>query len=159
MKKIFHQHYLILVLITILGTILRFSYLDFKPFGIDEVITTIFSLGLTYDNIPQTTPIPLTELAQIFTLNPDQSCPIIAQNLITQSTHPPLFFCTLYQWLNLINNFPISLLEKVRSLPALYGVLSIPLIYLLNRVAFSKKAGLIGALMIAICTFHVYLSK
>ena len=159
MKKVFNQHYIILALIIILGGVLRFSYLDFKPFGIDEVITTIFSLGLNYDVIPKNTPISLTELAQIFTLNPHQSCETIAQNLINQSTHPPLFFCALHQWLNLINNLPFSLLTKIRSLPALWGVLSIPLIYILNRIAFSKKAGLMGALVIAISPFHLYLSQ
>jgi len=159
MKKLLSQHYLILILIIFLGAILRFSYLDFKPFGIDEVITTIFSLGLSYDVIPQNQPISLTELAQIFQLNPHQSCAIIAQNLINQSTHPPLFFCGMHYWLNLIDQLSVSLLTKVRSFPALIGVLSIALMYVFNRVAFSKKAGLIGALMMAISPFHLYLSQ
>jgi uncharacterized membrane protein len=159
MRKNLSSHYTILILIIILGVILRFSYLDFKPWGIDEVITSIFSLGLTYEIIPQNSPISLTELTQLFILKPHQSCDIIAQNLIKQSTHPPLFFCSLHYWLNLINDLPLSLLTKVRSLPALFGILAIPLIYLLNRVAFSKKAGLMGALIMAISPFHLYLSQ
>lgn len=147
-----------LVAIVGLGTILRFWQLDSKPLWLDEVITALITLGRGYNDVPLDVAFPLSRLDQIFRLHP-ATCTQITQTLTQQSVHPPLFFCTLHTWLRGIDFLPGSLAWKVRSLPALLGVVLIAAVYWLNRVAFSPRAGLVGALAVAVSPFAVYLSQ
>lgn len=154
-------HYLVLVGAIALGTILRFWHLDLKPLWLDEVITALFSLGRNYNDVPLEAVFSPQRLQQIFTFNPDVSCPQIAHNLATQSTHPPLFFCLMHKWLEIHRGGVVAhgLIWAMRSLPALFGVCAIAAVYYLNRIAFSPAAGLMGAAMIAVSPFAVYLSQ
>jgi uncharacterized membrane protein len=154
-----HLHYLILIIVIILGAILRFGNLDFKPLWMDEVITTIFSLGKNYQDLPLDTTFPLTKLTEIFTYKPGISCAQIAENISSQSTHPPLFFCGMYVWLGWLQPVEIDLVWKLRSLPALFGVAGVFAIYWLNRIAFSPQMGLVAAACMAVSPFAVYLSQ
>ncbi|MGF1604043.1 MAG: glycosyltransferase family 39 protein, partial [Thermosynechococcaceae cyanobacterium] len=63
------------------------------------------------------------------------------------------------QWLGWIDRFDLSLAWKLRSLPAFLGILTIPAVYRLNRLAFSPSAGLAASLMMAVSPFAVYLSQ
>lgn len=152
-------HYLTLIGVIALGAVLRFWNLDLKPLWLDEVITAIFSLGHSYNDVPLEVAFPLSSLKPVFTLNPAVSCEAIAQTLGTQSTHPPLFFCWMHSWLVWLDNFPQSWVWKLRSFSALIGVLAIVAVYCLNRVAFSPAAGLMGATVMAVSPFAVYLSQ
>ncbi len=147
-----------LVAIVVTGALLRFWNLDLKPLWLDETITALFSLGHTYTEITLGEAQPLGELLSIFQWQP-ASCASIASAIRAQSTHPPLFFCWLHQWLGWIDGFDVSLAWKLRSLPAVLGVFAIPAIYRLNRVAFSPSAGLAAALMMSVSPFAVYLSQ
>ncbi len=155
-----HQHYLSLLLILFLGIFLRFWHLDLKPLWMDEIITSIFSLGKNYNDIPLEVVLPVEDFLKIFTFNPGLSCNQIADNLANQSTHPPLFFCWMYGWLGWLrylgNN---GWVFEVRSLPAIFGVATIIAIYFVNRIAFSRKTGLMAALVMAVSPFAVYLSQ
>ena len=153
------MHYLLLTAILSLGTILRFWQLDRKPLWVDEIITALFGLGKGFDPLPLDRVLALERIPHIFSLNSPAQCGEIASYLTTQSTHPPLFFCTLHQWLLGIDGWDISLAWKLRSLPAFLGVLAILAIYLLNRLAFSPRAGIMGAAMMAVSPFAVYLSQ
>lgn len=155
------SHYLSLAIALIVGTILRFWNLELKPLWLDEVITALFSLGKTYENVPLDVFLPLTNFREFFTLNPATSCPAIAQNIIKYSTHPPVFFCLMHAWVETALNSPVkhSLVWVLRSLPALFGVGAIVSIYYLNRIAFSKTAGLVGAAVMTVSPFAVYLSQ
>lgn len=157
----FSRHYLGLAIVLIAGTTVRFWNLELKPLWLDEVITALFSLGKTYENIPLDVFLPLTNFREIFTLNPASSCPAIGQNIIKYSTHPPGFFCLMHAWVETALNSPVkhSLVWVLRSLPALFGVSAIVSIYYLNRIAFSKTAGLVGAAVMAVSPFAVYLSQ
>ena len=153
-------HYLALVGIIALGAILRFWHLDLKPLWMDEVITALFSLGRSYNDIPLEEVFSLNRLEQIFTLKPAVSCSQIARNLATQSNHPPLFFCLMHSWVEaplmgvMAHNW-----VWMRSLPALFGVSAIAAVYWLNAKAFSPAAGLVGAAVMAVSPFAVYLSQ
>lgn len=140
------------------GLILRFWNLDLKPLWLDETITLLFSLGRTYSDIPREVLLPLPDLLQLLTWQP-QSCGAIAQNISQQSTHPPLFFCLMHQWMGYIQGSEHSLRWQVRSLSALFGTGAIAVMYGLNRVAFSHKAGLWAAGLMAASPFAVYLSQ
>jgi uncharacterized membrane protein len=140
------------------GLILRFWNLDLKPLWLDETITLLFSLGRTYDDIPREVLLPLTELLGTLTWHA-QSCGAIAQNISHQSTHPPLFFCLMHQWMGYLQGSDRSLLWQVRSLSALFGTGAIAVMYCLNRVAFSHRAGVWAAGLMAVSPFAVYLSQ
>ncbi|MBE9208094.1 glycosyltransferase family 39 protein [Nostoc sp. LEGE 06077] len=152
-------HYIGLVGAIALGAILRFWHLDLKPLWMDEVITSIFSLGKNYHDLPLDVLFPLERVQEIFTFNPGVSCSQIATNVDTQSTHPPLFFCAMYGWLSWMTPLGTDWVTKLRSLPALFGVATIPAMYWLNRLAFSKSSGIVAALVMATSPFAVYLSQ
>ncbi|MBD2385784.1 glycosyltransferase family 39 protein [Cylindrospermum sp. FACHB-282] len=152
-------HYLGLVGVIALGAILRFWHLGLKPLWMDEVITAIFSLGKNYHDLPLDVVFPLNRVQEIFTFQPGVSCEQIAANIATQSTHPPLFFCGMYSWLGWMSPLGTEWMAKLRSLPALFGVLAIAAIYGVNRIAFSPKSGIIAALIMAVSPFAVYLSQ
>ncbi|MBD2446072.1 hypothetical protein H6G76_02650 [Nostoc sp. FACHB-152] len=154
-----YLHYLSLTGAIALGAILRFWHLDLKPLWMDEVITSIFSLGKNYQDLPLDVVFPLERVQELFTFQAGVSCSQIAMTLNTQSTHPPLFFCAMYKWLSWMSPLGTEWVAKMRSLPALLGVAIIPAIYLVNRIAFSKAAGITAALIMATSPFAVYLSQ
>jgi uncharacterized membrane protein len=151
-----YRPYLSLAGILILGAVLRFAQLEAKPVWLDEILTGLFSLGRSYQNIPLDAVLPLGEFADIFTLNSAASCGQIAQTVATESTHPPLFFCLTHEWLSRVQG---SWVWQTRSLCALFGVGAIAAMYGLNRIAFSREAGLMGAAVMAVSPFAVYLSQ
>lgn len=155
----FSRHYLGLAFAIALGTILRFVNLDLKPLWLDEVITALFTLGKSYNDVPLNEVFSLAKLPEIFTYNAAVSCPQIAENLANQSTHPPLFFCLMHSWLGNIGANYSGLLFQLRSLPALFGVSAIAAIYFLNKIAFNRQAGLIASAFMAVSPFGIYLSQ
>ncbi|MGB0564071.1 MAG: glycosyltransferase family 39 protein [Spirulinaceae cyanobacterium] len=165
-RKIWHpigqsrwRHWLLLGSILTAGLGLRLWRLASKPLWVDEVITSIFGLGRNFDELPADQVLPLTALPDLFTLRADVSCGAIASHLATQSTHPPLFFCLLHRWLIALGPGVESLAWALRSFAVLWGVAAIAALYLLNRLAFSPQAGLVGAGVMALSPFAVYLSQ
>ena len=152
-------HYWILAGLMALGAALRFWHLGFKPLWLDEVLTALISLGHRYRDVPLEVVFSSAQLHELFTLQPDRTCAEIAQTLATESTHPPLFFCLMHQWLTGLESVAQPLSWKLRALPAMFGVGAIAAIYLLNRIAFSPAAGLMGAALMAVSPFAVYLSQ
>jgi uncharacterized membrane protein len=146
------------IIIFCLGFAVRFWNLDLKPLWLDETITLLFASGHRYEDIPRETLLSLSDLAAVLHWYP-QSCLAIAQSVSTQSTHPPLFFCLLHQWLGMLHGSGLSLRWQVRSLPALFGVVEIAAMYGLNRAAFSPRAGFWAAALMAVSPFAVYLSQ
>jgi len=152
-------HYLGLTFFISLAIILRFWNLELKPLWMDEVITAIFSLGKNYSSIPLDIVFPLESLRDIFSYQPGVTCPQIAQNIATESTHPPLFFCGMYTILGWIAPLGDDWVNKLRSPSVWFGVALVVAVYFLNRLAFSRQAGLMGAAFIAVSPFAVYLSQ
>jgi uncharacterized membrane protein len=152
------QHFLTLAAILLLGLGLRLWHLESKPLWLDEVLTALFGSGLSYDVIPKEQPFAITTLPRLLQWRP-ATCPEIANNLVRQSSHPPLFFCGLHGWLSWITGVKASFIWQLRSLPALLGTLAVGCSYLLNRVAFNPKMGLLAALLAAVSPFGVYLSQ
>lgn len=158
-RKHLSLHYLALAGVIALGTALRFWHLDLKPLWLDEVLTALLSLGQNYHDVPLDVVMPLSRVPGLFTLQPGVSCPQIAHAVATQSTHPPLFFCLMHQWLNWVEPLQQPLIWKLRAFPALLGVGTIAALYCLNRIAFSPTAGLVGAAFMAVSPFGVYISQ
>lgn len=145
--------------VLLLGLGFRMWRLASKPLWVDEVITSIFSLGRSFKDLPLDQALPLAALPELFTLNTETSCVAIATHLATESTHPPLFFCLLHSWLMALTPWTESLAWQLRSFSVMWGVGAIAAIYLLNRVAFSPRAALYGAGVMALSPFAVYLSQ
>jgi uncharacterized membrane protein len=150
-------HYLALATLLLGGLLLRFWQLDSKPLWLDEVLTALFSMGQSQQDVPLNVFFPLTALDRIFSVQPGVSCAQITQTVSTESVHPPLFFCLLYSWMNWLQ--PDNWVWGLRALPALFGVGTIAALYWLNRVAFSPRVGLAGAALMAVSPFAVYLSQ
>jgi uncharacterized membrane protein len=142
------------------GFILRFINLTGKPFWMDEVITSIFSLGQTYDAVPIGKTLTVTDLTQFLRFQPNTNCAAIAHNVMTQSVHPPLFFCGMHYWLNLFKDTGISLIWQVRSFAALIGTITIGLAYAVAQLGFqSRRIAIASAWVMAVSPFAVYLSQ
>lgn len=152
-------HYLGLAGIVFVGIGLRFANLDGKPLWLDEMITALLVLGKQFQDIPLETIFTFEDLSSLFSLNSDVSCRTISERVTTHSTHPPLFFCGLHQWLFFWEPSTFSLAWKLRSLSAFFGVAAIAVIYFLNCRIFSKNAGLMAAALMAVSPFAVYLSQ
>ncbi|AFY99712.1 glycosyltransferase family 39 protein [Calothrix sp. PCC 6303] len=152
-------HYIYLTGIILVAAILRFLNLELKPLWMDEVITSIFSLGNSYRDLPLDFVFPLVKLPEIFTYQPETTCLQIAENLASQSTHPALFFCAMHGWLGWLNPLGASWIFNMRSLPAILGICTVPVVYYLNRIAFNPQAGIIAAALMAVSPFAVYLSQ
>lgn len=157
MKRVFH--YCLLVAVILLGVGLRFSHLELKAFWQDEIITALFSLGRSYQDLPLDQVVPVSRLLEILTPKIGVSCPDIAQALVRESTHPPLFFCLASQWLQLPLWQDLSLVWVLRGFAAIWGMAAIGAVYGLTRSVFSPGVGLLGAALMAVSPFAVYLSQ
>ncbi len=71
--------------------------------------------------------------------------------------HPPLYYTLLHFWMRLLGDSPAT----ARSLSALFGALTIPVVYLLGRhlVPEHEQVGLLAALILAVSPFHVRLAQ
>jgi uncharacterized membrane protein len=68
---------------------------------------------------------------------------------------PPLYFLILHFWIALFGTSEVA----VRLLSVLFGVLAIPIIYLLGRLLFKEEVGLLAALILAFSTLNVQYSQ
>ncbi len=73
----------------------------------------------------------------------------------TWQRHPPLHFFMLYLWIPVFGNSEIA----VRSLSAIFGIISIFLVYRVGCQLFSKRVGLISSFILAISHFNIYYSQ
>lgn len=84
-----------------------------------------------------------------------QPLPISIQSMLQDGLqHSPLFYLLLRPF---VSGNPIE--SSVRTLPAIAGVLAIPLIALLAKALFSRSTGVIAAALLGINPFHVWYSR
>lgn len=69
--------------------------------------------------------------------------------------HPPLYFIILRFWINLFGTSEVTL----RSLSAIFGIISILLIYQVGSILFDRRVGLISGLLLAISNSQIYYSQ
>ncbi|MHB1005915.1 MAG: glycosyltransferase family 39 protein [Chloroflexota bacterium] len=69
--------------------------------------------------------------------------------------NPPIYFLLLHFWMPLFGTSETA----IRSLSAIAGSLSVPLLYVVGRGLFSPAAGLLGATAMALSPFHIWLSQ
>jgi mannosyltransferase len=78
-----------------------------------------------------------------------------AQVLPTLERSPPLYFLILHYWVILFGTSEFA----VRLLSALFGVLALPMIYVLGRQLFNEEVGLVAALILALSSFNIQYSQ
>ena len=69
--------------------------------------------------------------------------------------HPPLYYALLSGWSQLFGLAPAAL----RMLSVTFGVLAVPVAYVVGTWLAGRRGGLVAALLLAINPFHVYYSQ
>lgn len=69
--------------------------------------------------------------------------------------HPPLFFWTLHVSQRIFGETPFA----ARLPSALFGVLAVFAVYLIGKELFGEREGLFAALLLAVTTNHLYISR
>ncbi|MEH2108063.1 glycosyltransferase family 39 protein [Nostoc sp.] len=157
----FWIHPLLNLIWLIIGISLRLANLTAKPPWTDEFSTLVFSLGNTFLAVPLDQAIAPDILLQPLQPNPAASIGDVVHNLVTQDTHPPLYFVLAYLWMKLFkSDGGLVSLFGARSLAAIIGAASIPGAYILGKVAFrSRLVGHLAAAMMAISPYGVFLAQ
>jgi uncharacterized membrane protein len=155
------SHLLLLLFWMAIAAVLRFTGLTVKPPWTDEFATLVFSLGNSYQNVPLDQVISLDALLQPLKPNPEAGVAEVISLLLNEDNHPPVYFVLSHLWLKL---WPDSgeyvSLWAARSLPALWGVLSIPATYILARLAFkSSSVAHWAAGAMAVSPYAVFLAQ
>ena len=128
MKTAKYREIFLLLLCVLVGLALRFYDFDKKSFWIDEIHT----FNDSRDGIKNQ--------LKYYEENPTY-------------LHPPLFFILTHLL------YPFSNPERdLRIIPLIFGVLSIPMFYLLSR-QFSRKIALPCTLALTCMTYHIYFSQ
>jgi uncharacterized membrane protein len=152
----------LLVLVWIgIGALLRFVHLDDKVPWSDEWATLVFSLGHSFRSISLDQVIGLDTLLEPVRVDAETRANDVVRHLMTESTHPPLYFLLSHYWLKLFSPpGQFVSLWTGRSLSALLGVISIPASFWLGRFAFrSASVGQFTAALMAISPYGVYLAQ
>jgi uncharacterized membrane protein len=157
----FWLHLFLNLIWLIIGISLRLTNLTAKPPWTDEFSTLVFSLGNTFLSVPLDQAIAPDILLQPLQSNPAASIGGVVHNLVTQDTHPPLYFVLAHLWMKLFSpEGGLVSLFGARSLPAIIGAASIPCIYILCRVAFrSPLVGHLAAAMMSVSPYGIFLSQ
>lgn len=145
----------------IIGLVLRFTQLTAKSPWTDEFATMVFSLGNDFNSVPINQLISVETLLQPLRINSNATINDVISLIVQEDNHPPLYFVLCHWWVKL---FPTDgkyvSLFAMRSLPALFGVLAIPLSYFLSKIAFrSTLAGQFSAAMMAVSPYGIYLAQ
>jgi uncharacterized membrane protein len=154
-------HPLLLLLWIAIGTGLRFTNLASKPPSTIELATLVFSLGNSLQTVPLDRAIALDTLLQPLQPHPEAGIRAVIDHLMTESTHPPVYFVLAHLWMKL---FPtvgglVSLWGE-RSLSAVLGVASIPAIFGFGCFAFrSRLVGQMAAAMMAVSPYGIFLAQ
>ena len=119
-------HYWLLLLWIIVGACLRFINLGLLPPWTDESATMVFSLGNSFYQVPINQFISVPTLMEPLQLNHSAGINDVTQLLLTESTHPPLYFVLTHFWLKLFPSTDgLVSLWGARSLSAGLGHLDI----------------------------------
>jgi uncharacterized membrane protein len=85
----------------------------------------------------------------------NQSIPDMLQWMVKLDQHPPLYYLLLHAWLARYGDTPYH----ARLLSALFGTVTIPIIFLIGKRLSGALVGLAAALFLALSPFHIYYSQ
>lgn len=145
----------------LIGTILRFTNLGDKPASSIEISTLGFSLGHGFSQIPLERLISAATLLSPLQFDPGVSAVEVLHRLLTESTHPPLYFWLTHWWLKLfLEPGELASLTLARSLSGVFGSWAIPAIFGLSWLSFrSRLAAHLTAILMAVSPYGIYLAQ
>lgn len=154
-------HPLVLLIWLIIGIGLRLTNLSAKPPWTDEFSTLVFSLGNSFLGVPLDQAIAPDILLQPLQPQPDANLHDVWKNLSHETNHPPIYFALAHLWMRL---FPtqqgLVSLWGARSLAAIFGAISIPVIYIFSWIAFrSRLVAHLAAAMMAVSPYAIFLAQ
>jgi len=154
-------HLLLLLLWLVIGTTLRFLRLAVLPPWTDECATIVFSLGNSFRTVPLNEIISADTLLQPLQVNPTNGINDVIKELMTASTHPPVYFALAHFWMQMFSTTgEIASVWVARSLSAMLGVLSIPAMFGFGYLTFrSKLVGQMAAAIMAVSPYIVFLGR
>jgi uncharacterized membrane protein len=157
----FFLHGLLLLVWIIIGAILRFTNLDAKPLWADEWSTIVFSLGHSFRTVPLNQIISIDTLLWGMNLDRTTTPTDVIDHLMTESTHPPIYFLMTHWWLKLLSvKLGLASVWLARSLSALLGIASIPAMFGLGWLVFrSPLDGQMAAALMAVSPYGIYLAQ
>ncbi len=132
------RHIILLILLIIIGTFLRFYHLDYNSLWLDEAYTLFIanqSLSGIWDIVSNNS----RALTNVF---------------IISEFNPPLFYY--------IEHFMLVFGQSefiLRFIPALLGVLTIPVFYYIGKEFADEDVGIIMAALLTFSPFHVFYSQ
>jgi uncharacterized membrane protein len=159
--KRYPLHLLLLLVWLLIGTILRFTNLAAKPPWSDEWATLVFSLGHSFRTIPLDRIISLDTLLSPLQLDSSTRASDVIEHLLTESTHPPIYFVLNHWWLQLVSGSSgLVSIWWARAFSSILGIVAIPAIFGVSWYLFrSMFAAQITAALIAVSPYGVYLSQ
>jgi uncharacterized membrane protein len=144
----------------LIGAILRFTNLEAKPPWSDEWATLVFSLGHSFRTVPLDQVISLDTLLEPLQLD---NTPIgaVSDRLLTESTHPPLYFLLTHFWLKLFSvKSGLVSIGAGRSLSVCLGLVAIPAMFAMGwLLSRSLLVAQLSAALMAISPYGIYLSQ
>lgn len=160
-KKPSQSQWLLLMLWIFIGACLRFTNLDAKLPWTDEFATLVLSLGNSFKSIPLDRIISFDHLVSILIPHPTATVHEVVQGVFTEDHHPPTYFALAHLWMKLFpNDDGLVNLWAARALPALFGILTIPIIYICSYQIFrSTLISNLTAAMVAISPYGVAISQ
>ncbi len=144
-----------------LGTLLRFSHLDYKVYWHDEVFTSLRVAGYIGPEVNaqlfNNTTLTAGELLQYQQFPPDASLAKTWVSLVDHPEHPPLYYLMAYGW----SRWWGASVAGYRAIAALFGVLALPLMYWLGRELFAENLAIawIAVALLAVSPVHFIYSQ
>jgi mannosyltransferase len=74
---------------------------------------------------------------------------------ITNDNQPPLYYLILHYWMKSVGESDWT----IRLLSAIFGVLSVPIVFQIGKQLFNDRFGLVAALFLAVSPFHIQYSQ
>ncbi|NER02806.1 MAG: hypothetical protein F6K17_09320, partial [Okeania sp. SIO3C4] len=160
-RRSLQSQWLLLLVWIAIATCLRLTNLDGKPPWTDEFSTLVFSLGNSFQDVPLDRAIAPEILLQPLQFNVNTDINNVVDNLLTHSNHPPVYFILTHWWMQFFSaEGELVSLWGARSLSVIFGVVSIPAIYGLARLAFhSRLVGQFAAAIMAVSPYGIYLAQ
>ncbi|MDY7008888.1 MAG: glycosyltransferase family 39 protein, partial [Cyanobacteriota bacterium] len=160
-RRSLQSQWLLLLVWIAIATCLRLINLDGKPPWTDEFSTLVFSLGNSFQDVPLDRAIAPEILLEPLQFNVNTDINNVVDRLLTHSNHPPVYFILTHWWMQLFSvEGELVSLWGARSLSVIFGVISIPAIYGLARLAFhSRLVGQFAAAIMAVSPYGIYLAQ
>ncbi len=140
---------------------IRLTHLASKPPWGDEMATILFSLGNSSRMIPLNEIISVDQILRPLQTTPGSTPWDVVRSLLAEDNHPPIYFVLAHPWMQLFaRSDGYASLWAARALPAIFGALGVPAIYLLAWASFRNRAiALLCAALMAVSPFGVFLAQ